>query len=493
MKTRHNILLTGITGAVGGWIAAEALSRGHRILAIIRGGDAADAMVRIGQAVGIAGVRNAADGVEAIKGDICEDSFGVTDETKLNGVSMIFHCAASIEFSDNNSEHNLKTNVEGTKNALDLAAKLKVPVCYISTAYIAGKRHGIVKENETGIGQAFNNVYEQTKCQAETLVHRWAKETGLAAFIFRPSIVIGDSKAGRIATFNGIYNTLAFLDTIGPAIRNEEIRVVGQADITKNLIPVDYLAQAIWHIIDIGPAGTYHITNPCPLTLEQLRDIYSNLFGFNARLVTEEEFHRRKPTRTELLYRKINLLYAPYMAGEPVFDRKNTDSVLKYTDLKMPAIDTAYFNRLVNYARSVRWGKSQPSRKVADGSSLAATEMYFEDFMTKKINHQIFPGLQNLSVSFRIALKERPDIYWSLAVKQGVLTDISRNGMTYDCSFIVDMDAFEQIASGKLSPQFAFFKRKVSFEGNTETGLKLVNALAIFFKNHPFNMETGGQ
>jgi nucleoside-diphosphate-sugar epimerase/putative sterol carrier protein len=490
MISQQKILLTGITGAVGSWIAAEALKRKFRISALMRDEKVGDARERVRQVLDIAGTGDHLDSVNIIEGDICEELSGVADNTKVADASMIFHCAASTDFRDSASEQSFRANVGGTRNVLDLAAKLRVPICYISTAYIAGKRQGIVKESETDIGQEFNNVYERTKCEAEVLVHKWTIETGLPAFIFRPGIVIGDSERGRIATFNGIYNILRFFDAVVPIIGDEEVRVVGKANATKNLIAVDYLAKAIWYIIERGGPGTYHITNPMPLTLGQLREIYAELFGLNGKLVDKEDFRHKKPSRTEVLYQKKGSLYTPYMAAEPVFDRTNTDAVLKHTDLKTPVIDSAYFARLVEYAKSVQWGKSQPKQYNLPDRSIAAFERYFDDFLAKKMHKQLLPDLHKLSATFRIVLKERADVYRSLAIKQGVLSTVSRNDMDCECTFVVDAETFGQIASGRTSPQQAFFKRQLDIAGNIETGLKLATVLAAFFKKYPCNWET---
>ena len=490
MISKQKILLTGMTGTVGSWIAVEALSRGHNILALMRDENAEDARKRLNNVLDITGAGNHYDSIDILKGDICEDMSDVAENAKVTDVSMIFHCAASTEFSDSNTEQSLQVNVEGTKNVLELAEKLRVPLCYISTAYIAGKREGIVKENETDIGQAFNNIYERTKCKAEGLIHKWAKESGLSAFIFRPSIVIGDSRKGQIATFNGMYNILRFFDTVESIIGNEEIRAVAKADATKNLIPVDYLAKAIWYIIENGVADTYHITNKSPLTLGQLRDIYAELFGINGKLVTEKEFQSKKPTRVERLYKKMSLLYEAYMAAEPVFDRTNADTVLEHADLKMPVIDSAYFARLLEYARTVEWGKSQRQQFQLSDWPITVIEEYFDDFLRKKMHKQLLPDLRKLSATFRIVMKEKSDMYWSLAIEQGILTKISRNGMACECSFIVDSSTFGDIASARVTPQKAFFKKQVDIEGDIETGLKLVTVLAAFFKKHPFKTET---
>lgn len=169
MIEHQKILFTGITDAVGSWIAGEALGRGHSILAIMRDDNAEDAAGRLGNALDIAGSSNYNGRVDILKGDVGKDLSPIAENPKAVDVSMIFHCAASTEFSDNNTEQSLQVNVEGTRNILELAAKLNVPLCYVSTAYIVGARAGVAKEDETDIAQTFNNVYERTKCKAEGL------------------------------------------------------------------------------------------------------------------------------------------------------------------------------------------------------------------------------------------------------------------------------------------------------------------------------------
>lgn len=489
MISTDKILLTGVTGTVGNWIAAEALRCGKRVLAIMRDENIAAAGERLKSVLDIAGAGDHIDGVDIIKGDICEDLSDTADNLKTADVSMVFHCAASTDFSESSSELSQRTNVGGTENVLKLATKLNVPICHISTAYIAGKRQGLVKESETDVGQEFNNVYERTKCEAEVLVHKWSAKTGLPAFVIRPSIVIGDSHRGRIATFNGMYNILRFFDAVGPIIGNEQIRVVAESDATKNFIPVDYLAKAVRHIIEHGVGGTYHITNPRPLTLEQLQDIYEHLFDLNGKLVDEDDFRHKKATRAERLYRKSSLLYAPYMSAEPIFDRSNTDAVLRHTNLEMPAIDNACFARLLEYAKSVQWGKRKFTQPKLSYRSIGEIERYFDVFLAKKMHKQFLPNLRKLSATFRIVLKERADLYWSLAIEHGTLTLISRNGIACECSFIVDAETFGRITSGRTTPQQAFFKKQVDIAGDIETGLKLVAVLATFFRKYPYNIE----
>src|SRR6266496_1323586 len=65
----------------------------------------------------------------------------------------------------------------------------------VSTAYVAGDRTGVVYEHELSLGQGFKNHYESTKFQAEL----WVRELmdRVPTTIYRPAIVVGDSRTGE--------------------------------------------------------------------------------------------------------------------------------------------------------------------------------------------------------------------------------------------------------------------------------------------------------
>ena len=62
--------------------------------------------------------------------------------------------------------------------------------------YICGTNPGIMSEDVMPERNGFKNIYEETKYDAEKMV----RESGLPFTIFRPSVLIGDSKTGATAT-----------------------------------------------------------------------------------------------------------------------------------------------------------------------------------------------------------------------------------------------------------------------------------------------------
>ena len=69
---------------------------------------------------------------------------------------------------------------------------------------MSGDHDGEFAEDELDEGQEFLNHYESTKFEAEVLVRR-AMKAGLPATIYRPGIVVGDSRTGETQKYDGPY------------------------------------------------------------------------------------------------------------------------------------------------------------------------------------------------------------------------------------------------------------------------------------------------
>jgi len=491
MSIEGTVLVTGITGSIGSWVARTILERGVCVLALVRADTDEAARVRATDALKTVGAGTYVGRLEVIRGDICDDEL----PRRLAGVhttlSLVLNCAGVLEFGQEHAELNRRVNVQGTANLLRLAGTLCLPFCHFSTAYIAGRRWGRVFEDEIDTGQEFHNPYESSKCQAEILIRRWANDTGLDAFVFRPSIVVGDSREGRIVNFDGLYNFMRLLDIVASTVGRRDFRVAANPLATKNIVPADYVAEAAWHIIHTRSPGTYHLTNPSPMLLSTVRNVFAELFAIpGARLVDEDEFHAKKADKMEWMCRKTASVYEPYLTAEPIFDRSLADRALRDLGVTIPEMDLAFFRRLLTFARRTQWGKLAPSGASADRESEVFVDRYFTHFLKDKMHRQLLPNLKNLSAKCRIVLDDLPTQSWSLNIDHGRLEDISANGMDHQCVFHLHSDVFSAIVCGKLTPQRAFFEKKVDIQGDIETGLKLTTVLAAFFKRWPYGSET---
>jgi nucleoside-diphosphate-sugar epimerase len=136
---------------------------------------------------------------------------------------------------------------------------------YVSTAFVAGLRSGLVLEDELAAGQQFKNHYESTKFAAEVLVR--ASMAEIPTTIYRPAIVVGDSRTGETQKFDGPYYLLRTISAIkGP------LPQIGRGDAPFNVVPVDFVVDAIAAGARDPEADghTLHLVDPEPVSSAEL-------------------------------------------------------------------------------------------------------------------------------------------------------------------------------------------------------------------------------
>src|SRR5437764_2245885 len=149
-------------------------------------------------------------------------------------------------------------NVDGTRNVLDLVREIPGRrLHHVSTAYIAGNRSDLALETEIDIGQSFRNPYEESKCRAELMIADAHKAGNITASVYRPSIVIGDSKTGRVTHFHGVYAFVRALWGVLARMRRRRpdedgihlhLRVPGSTSGTLNFVQIDYVVDGMVNI-----------------------------------------------------------------------------------------------------------------------------------------------------------------------------------------------------------------------------------------------------
>jgi thioester reductase-like protein len=219
--------------------------------------------------------------LEVLPGDIAERRLKLSgaDWDRLTGeVTHVFHLAAIYDLAVP-VELAQRVNVDGTGNVLELclAARQLERHVYVSTAYVAGARHGVVYEHELVMGQDFKNHYESTKFQAEVWVHQTRDR--VPTTILRPAIVVGDSRTGQTEKFDGPYyllRTISRMTRLGrPVVQ------FGASDATFNVVPVDFVVGAIVAAaFDLACAGeTLHLVDPEPVTTKALVTTLSRAYA----------------------------------------------------------------------------------------------------------------------------------------------------------------------------------------------------------------------
>ena len=230
------------------------------------------------------GAREAAAGLERLEliaGDIADRRLGLDEETYgrlASDVSHVFHLAAIYNLAVPLAVAT-RVNVGGTGNVLELclAAENLERLAYVSTAYVAGTRMGVVYEHELAMGQGFKNNYESTKFQAEVWVRQVMHR--LPTTILRPAIVVGDSRTGETQKFDGPYYILRTISRMERSGR--PVAQFGRSEALFNVVPVDYIVDAIaTSAFDPATEGeTLHLTDPEPLLSHELFEALSRKYA----------------------------------------------------------------------------------------------------------------------------------------------------------------------------------------------------------------------
>jgi len=362
MQGDELILLTGATGFVGTQLVQELL-RGRpdaRLALLIRPGKCLSAAERAHAIVPPGDWSR----VEAVSGDVSLPNCGLdaaTCERLAAETTRVIHSAATVRF-DHSLDEARRMNVEGTRHLLDFAARARGlrSFAYVGTAYVAGRRTGLIREDELGAGQGFRNTYEQSKSEAEALVR--SRFGSLPCVVLRPSIVVGDSRTGVTSSFKMMYWPLKIYS------RRLWRTVPGYPDAVLDIVPVDFVARAVARLAFDGAAlgTTVHLcAGPRgAATIQQIADRAQEYFqGPSPRYVNPDLFFATvRPLLFLTLWgRKRRVLidgraYRDYFSMRMQFDTANAERLLEPAGISAPPV-MAYLDRLFEYCVASEWGR----------------------------------------------------------------------------------------------------------------------------------------
>lgn len=210
--------------------------------------------------------------VKPLVGDLAEADLGLTGETiaQLENVDHVVHCAAIYDITASDAEQRA-ANVDGTRAVIDLARRLDATLHHVSSIAVAGDFRGEYTEADFDVGQELPTPYHQTKFEAESLVR---STPGLRYRIYRPAVVVGDSRTGEMDKIDGPYYFFPVLAKLAVLPRFTPIMLPDTG--RTNIVPVDYVVDALVALLhaDGRDGQTFHLTAPKTIGL---RGIYRGI------------------------------------------------------------------------------------------------------------------------------------------------------------------------------------------------------------------------
>lgn len=337
-------LVTGATGFVGAALVLELLDQTpDDVACLVRPRhDAERAQARLGRALERACVLyERSDLLPAIEERCRAVPFDLRDSDEdarhrlPAGIAEVWHSAASLRFKQEQRPKIFDQNVDGTLRMLQLSTDLGASTFnYVSTAYVAGKRSGLILEEAAHDPGVAHNAYEESKIRAESLVDGWE---GMRTRIMRPSIVVGHTKTFAAISNTGLYGFILGIQrarqevegrNLGAFLAHRQVRLRGDGEAPINLIPVDVVARNAVRISrSSSEAGVFHLVNATPPAAAEVgRVVFAALGMAPPRWVDSvDEF--------TLIDEKLDEqprtdFFRTYLTRDRVFDLSNTNAAL---------------------------------------------------------------------------------------------------------------------------------------------------------------------
>ncbi|MFW6023374.1 MAG: SDR family oxidoreductase [Myxococcota bacterium] len=258
------ILLTGATGFLGSYVADDLLHEQNAPLAVlVRAPDERGAIDKLWRAwqlhMGSERFWDAIARTRIVLGDLTAPGLGLGDGDRRllrDSVTSILHVAASL--NRRSEKACLNVNVRGTLAALRLARTLADAgqlrrFDFVSTVAVAGERQSEVVTEDEAIDWSRRDYdpYARTKKLCEHLIDELLPD--VPHTIFRPSMVIGDSRFPDTSQFDMIRAVCILADLPAVPIR---------PDARQDIVPADYVGRAIatLHTREGHGNGIYHLS-----------------------------------------------------------------------------------------------------------------------------------------------------------------------------------------------------------------------------------------
>jgi len=234
--------VTGATGFIGKRLVKTLLARrGATVHFLLRPGGEGK-LAALYDFWGVARTR-----AVPVVGDLTATKLGVAAETlrALKGrIDHVYHLAAVYDLAAD-ADSQVRVNIDGTRNLVEFAKAIDAGhLHHVSSIAAAGLYEGVFREDMFDEAEGLDHPYFMSKHESEKIVR---KECKLPWTVYRPAMVVGDSRSGEMDKIDGPYYFFKLIQRLRqilppwfPGIGLEGGRI--------NIVPVDFVVAALDHI-----------------------------------------------------------------------------------------------------------------------------------------------------------------------------------------------------------------------------------------------------
>jgi len=290
------IFLTGSTGYLGSYLVAGLLTE-HRdtLNLLIRAKTEQEARERLWTSLQLhfefpEFLQYINTRVRIFRGDLTRERFGLSDDdyhALIDTTDSLIHCAASL--NRKSEKQCLNVNLRGTLEVIQLARRAQNRnglrrYSHVSTVAVAGKRQNEVVTEDASIDWARSDYdpYARTKKFCEHMANQLLPD--VARTIFRPAIVLGDSRRPETTQFDMVqaFDTLSRLPVL-PLRPHDRIDIVPANYVGKAIVTIHQKAEpahGIYHLSSGTGSQTYvELTDALAAAGNWRRPTYLPMFG----------------------------------------------------------------------------------------------------------------------------------------------------------------------------------------------------------------------
>jgi NAD(P)-dependent dehydrogenase (short-subunit alcohol dehydrogenase family) len=344
--------VTGATGFIGKRLVKKLLARKGSVVYFLLREGSRDKLAGLYEYWGATKAR-----AIPVFGDLRSAKLGVSkdDIKKLTkSVDHFYHLAAVYDMLADADEQ-IAVNVEGTRNAVEFANAIQAGILHhVSSIAAAGMFEGIFREDMFDEAENLEHPYFATKHESEKIVRN---ETRGAWRVYRPGLVVGDSKTGEMDKIDGPYYFFKLIQRIRQLLP-PWMPTIGIEGGRINIVPVDYVVNAMDHISHQPKLDgrAFHLTDPEPMRVGEVLNTFCRaahaptmsirinaaLFGFIPKSIKKGVFALSPVRRVRDAVMKDLGLPPDLMTfvNYPTrFDNRDTAQALKGTGIACPPLE----------------------------------------------------------------------------------------------------------------------------------------------------------